>query len=250
MRSQFQTFALSALIFTAVAIVGTPGRASADSGEFDHSAWAGLLKQFVKKGAVSYTKWHADGEARKALDGYLASLASADPKAIASRDARMAFWINAYNACALDAVLDRFPIKSVMDVKGFFKTAHCTVAGKRRSLDDIEKGVLRKKPFGDPRLHFALNCASKSCPPLLSRPWSGKGIGGQLDKATEAFIKSGGARVDGPKLHASKLFEWYAGDFKKTAPSIPAFIGQYLPAAGAQGLTISYDEYDWSLNGR
>ena len=236
-----------------IVFIGTLSLPIADAwaeGGFDHSVWDGLLKKHVRKGEVAYKKWHGDADSRKALDAHLAALASADPKTIAGRNAKMAFWINAYNACVIDMVLKRYPIKSVMDVKGFFKTEGCNVAGSQRSLDGIEKGILRKKPFGDPRLHFALNCASKSCPPLLGRAWTGKGLSGHLDKATAGFIKSGGARVEGGTLHISNLFEWYADDFKKTAPTTHAYIGKYLPAAADASLAIAYDDYDWSLNGR
>lgn len=232
------------------AAAGAGAGAAHGAGGFDHGAWDGLLGKYVRRGAVAYKKWHGASASRGTLDGYLESLATADPKAIPGRDERMAFWINAYNACVIDMVLDRYPLKSVMDVPDFFKIKVCKVAGEIRSLDGIEKGVLRRQPFGDPRLHFALNCASKSCPPLLSKAWTGKGMSRALDKAAKGFItQGGGARVEGGKLHISKLFEWYADDFKKSAPTSHAYIGKYLPAAGDESLPVAYDEYDWSLNG-
>jgi hypothetical protein len=233
-----------------VLMIGPPGAACA-AGQPDHSAWDSLLHKHVSGGEVAYSAWHADAGDRKALAGYLRANEGADPKSIASRDGRMAFWINAYNACVVDRVLERHPLRSVMDMKGFFLAKQCTVAGAKRSLDGIEKGILREKPFADPRLHFALNCASKSCPPLLGRAWTGKGIDKRLHAVTKAFITSGGgARVEGGTLHVSKLFQWYADDFKTVAPTTTAYVGRYLPEARDPALSLAYDEYDWSLNGR
>ena len=167
---------------------------SAGDGGFDHSAWDDLLGRFVRGGAVEYGRWKADAAASAALDAYLASLSSVSLKSLGGRNQRMAFWINAYNACVVDMVLDLMPLRSVMDVEGFFKKKACAVGGAKRSLDDIEKGVLLRAPFGDPRLHFAINCASISCPPLESRAWGSKGLDRRLDRAAGAFIRGGGAR--------------------------------------------------------
>ena len=89
-----------------------------------------------------------------------------------------------------------------------------------------------------------------ACPRLEARAWTGDGLSRRLDKAARAFITGGGARIDGSTLRASKLFEWYADDFKSSAPTVRDFIARYLPAAGRAGLELAFDPYDWALNGR
>jgi len=217
---------------------------------FRHDAWNDLLGRFVKGDSVAYAAWRSDDAARARLDAYLAALATATPSRWRGRNARMALWINAYNACVVARVLADPDLKNVMEAPGFFSTPFCDVAGRRRSLDDIEKGVLRQPALADPRLHFALNCASRSCPRLQPRAWTKDGLPRRLDEAAKAFITGGGARVEGSTLRASKLFEWYADDFKSVAPTVREFIARYLPAAGRGDLKLAFDPYDWALNGR
>ena len=246
MKRRLETPVLLGLL-AALGVGATPVRATA--AVVRSPAWGSLLARFATGGRVDYRGWKADAAALRDLDDYLASLAKARPEAEKDRGARLTFWINAYNACAIRHVLDRYPLKSVMDVKGFFTALTCQVAGESRPLDAIEKAVIRKR-FDEPRVHFALNCASISCPPLQAKPWTTAGLDARLDRAARDFIRSGGARIDGGTLRLSRIFEWYAADFRKGAASVPAWVAKFLPGADGAGLKLAYDEYDWGLNGR
>jgi hypothetical protein len=244
--------------------VGSGARA-ADCGSFDqdHAAWTALLSKYVEKGSVDYTGWKRDG--RPALDAYLASLAGfgADCFARLSREQQMALLINAYNANTVRLILDNLPIESIRKI-GFlpgsaFRRDFITLpaVGKGEiSLDDIEHGTLRKK-YADARIHFALVCAARSCPPLRSEAYRGAELSAQLDDQGRAFLGDASKnRWDAASktLFLSRIFEWFEEDFVKAKGGVTAFVAPYLPgpaakAAVAPGTRVEFLEYDWSLNG-
>lgn len=125
----------------------------------DHSTFDRILKKYVKSGVVNYKGLKAD----KDFPGYLQTISHTKVSGL-SQSEQLSFWINAYNASCLNGVLRRYPIKSVMNDKQFFSKKEHKVAGQTLSLNDVEHGILRKQ-FKEPRIHFAVNCASKSCPP-------------------------------------------------------------------------------------
>jgi hypothetical protein len=216
----------------------------AGEARFDHSALARLLAAHVHDGRVDY---RGLAKSRGDLDAYLAALAQAEPSRLAPKE-QLAFWINAYNACVLDGVLEHFPIRTVTEVPQFFKRARCQVARKRRSLDEIEKDIIRPT-FQEARAHFVLVCAARGCPALRSAPLSGAKLDADLDAAARAYLASpAGCRIEGDVVKLSQIFNWYADDFVKAAGSVPAFVGRYrkLPP----GAHLAYLEYDWALNGR
>jgi len=241
---------LLAVAFVAMPTIGHANGAEAAKAEgFDHTVWDGLLRKHVRGGKVAYGAWKADKASTRALAKHLEAVAAADISKVGGKNDRLAFWINAYNACVVSFVLERHPVRSVMDVKGFFKSLKCRVAGAARTLDGLEKGIIRKR-FKEARVHFALNCASISCPVIAGTAWQGRGLKRRLDKVTRAFVRGGGARIEGTTLKLSRLFEWYADDFKGAAGSPIAFVARHLKGADAPGLTIKYDDYDWGINGR
>ena len=220
----------------------------------DHGIYAVLLNKYVKDGLVDY-RGLKKGEDK--LDQYLKLLEKTDSKKL-SRNEQFAFYVNAYNAWTIKLILSGYPgIKSIKDLGSFFqspwKKKLCRIDGKTLSLDDIEHQILRPR-FQDPRVHFAINCASKSCPPLLSDPYSGSILEIQLDSTVRAFINDPARNYfDGTTLYASKIFKWFAKDFND---DVIGFIRKYADGnlkkrlASKQGtIVINYLDYDWSLNG-
>lgn len=225
------------------------GRAEA----FDHGTYDAILRKHVKGGRVDYHALNA--EARKALGSYLERLGRAE-LAGAGRDEKLAFYLNAYNALVLHAILERYPgITSVMKVPGFFKTTRFRVAGKDLSLDELENKLIRPT-FRDPRVHFALVCGARSCPPLPSRAYLGATVQRQLDELTRAFINSpAGVVVRDGRPRISALFQWYADDFKAQSGTVGKYLAAYHKRHGpllarTKDAELGYLDYDWSLNGK
>ena len=242
----------------AAAILLLAAVASARDPRADYDA---LLRRVVKKDGVVYSVLRKE---RGALDRYVASLADASP---GSTDAgKIAFWVNAYNALTLQQVLDtREPGKpySVQDVDGFWKRRRWSVAGRTVSLDDIEHKILRKE-FSDARIHFAVNCASRSCPPLAPELYRADTLDVVLTQAARAFLNdTAHNEFDSARKEASisRIFDWFKMDFvegvSKPVPGPPRlqqFLAQYAARETLRRRlltgrwTIRFKKYDWSLN--
>ena len=220
-----------------------------------HCIYAQLLRKYVQDGKVDYAGFKKE---EKKLNQYLKVIEKTDSKKL-SRNGQFAFYVNAYNAWTIKLILTGYPrIKSIKDLGSFFqspwKKKYCRIDGKTLTLDDIEHKILRPR-FQDPRVHFAINCASKSCPPLHSDPYSGSILDQQLDSATRLFINDRGRNYfDDKTLYVSKIFKWFAVDFKD---DVIGFFLKYADANLRQALlnkkgkiTIKYLDYDWSLNGK
>jgi len=217
-----------------------------------------LLSQYVKDGQVDYGGFKKN-EAQ--LDTYLEYLAATDPASMAEKD-RFAFYINAYNAYTIKLILKNFedsqPPDSIKDTGSFFtkpwSIEFVKIAGKTYTLDNIEHDILRPT-FKDARVHFAVNCASKGCPPLLSEPYSGAKLDQQLDGATRTFVNNQQEnRLEGTTLYVSSIFKWFKEDFQKNPI---AFFEKYAQgtlkkelAAQKGEIKVKYLDYDWSLNGK
>jgi len=230
----------------------------------DEDAYAKLLRVHVRPGTINgITLNLVDYRAVKADPAYaqaLAALAETRPEALPSEAARLALWTNAYNLLALKAVLDRYPTTSIRDggslLSPIWKKKIGMVGGTAYALDEIEHGILRKT-FRDPRVHFAIVCASLSCPDLRPQPYEAARLEAQLDEQTAAFLsnptKGLQAGSDGKTARVSSIFKWFAGDFA-TAGGVAAFIrSRTEPGLGArlarlEDTGLSYLDYDWSLN--
>ncbi len=228
---------------------------------FDHSKFDTLLKTYVQNDKVNYAALKQD----KRLDEYLQQLSEADPEALPTREEKIAFWINAYNAYTLKLVVDNYPIKSITDlsVLGYlslpfdspWKRKFCKVGGKTYSLDEIEHDILRGK-FGEEQIHFAVNCASESCPVLRSEAYTGAKLGTQLREQAEAFLRDSTRnhiKLEGNTLYLSKIFEWYRSDFESKKGSLLKYIAQFLSGEERERLekgniTIKFLDYNWNLN--
>lgn len=221
----------------------------------DQSIYANLLKKYVHEGKVDYQGFKRE-EAQ--LDRYLQILEKVDPKRL-SRNEQFAFYINAYNAWTIKLILSGYPgIQSIKDLGGFLKSPWekkiCRIDGNVITLDDIEHKILRPR-FKDPRVHFAINCAALSCPPLANEPYLGSTLNRQLDDSARAFINTPEQNyLRGNTLYVSRIFKWFSEDFNN---DIIGFILKYANAdlkknisAEKTNIKIKYLNYDWALNGK
>jgi len=163
---------------------------------------------------------------------------------------QLAFYLNAYDAWILDRILHKYPTGGPLAGNPlFFFTSKIAVAGKSLTFDTLEQKIIRPQ-FKEPRVHFALNCASKSCPPLSSRPFSATDLDGHLDELARAFCNSTRAvqlSADGNTATLSKIFDWYQKDFQ-SAGGVVTFINRYRGKPLPEGIAIRFSSYDWSLN--
>lgn len=188
------------------------------------------------------------------------TLGAAEPEALRERDAQLAFWINAYNIAAIDLVVQRSPRRSIRDLGSLLSPVWdrpaARIGGRELSLGEIEHGILR--PLREPRIHFAIVCASVSCPPLSREPWQRDGLASQLDAAARGFLANPdkGLRVDAEAdtLRLSRIFDWFESDFD-AAGGVLEFALRYAPASAAAWIrahrdTLELDslDYDWELN--
>ncbi len=222
-------------------------KAPAAADKPDHSKFNGLLQKFVTdKGLVKYKDWKGDAASVKALGEYVKWAADVDPSKWGDKD-RLAFFINAYNANTIKAVLDNYPLKSVMDVKGFFDKLTYKVAGEELTLNDLEAKKIRE-PFKEPRIHFVVNCASASCPVIRNQALTAENAEELMEAGTKQYVLQE-TKVKGKTIDTSKIFEWYADDFK-VAGGVNAFLAKYMPdqAKAIKAGTVKAHEYGWTLN--
>lgn len=211
----------------------------------DHSAWDKLLKKHVdKNGLVDYKGFQKD---RAELNAYMTNLSSYDPTNDWSVQELLAYYINLYNVYTVDLILDNYPTKSIQDIKGAFTKGFIPVGSRELSLGGIENGILRK--MDEPRIHFAINCASISCPKLLNEAYTAGKINEQLERVTNEFINSDKNEItpNSPKL--SKIFDFYTKDFKVAGKeNLAGYINQYSDIEINTRAPIVFKEYDWNLN--
>lgn len=240
---------VSFLIVGLALAMAVPAAALADG--FDHSAFDALLKKNVHGDTVDYQGFVGD----KTFTAYVTAIGAQDPEKLGTKEEKLAFWINAYNAHTIASVLAHWPkIKSVQDPYpdfGFFKQKDKLVGGKKVGLNEIENDIVRPT-FKDPRIHAALNCASVSCPPLLNEAFVAKTLDAQLDRVMTAFIRDDARNTitaDGVKL--SQIFNWYKDDFT-AAGGVKAYLAKHLEgdkkAAIEKAEKFDFIEYNWSLN--
>ena len=212
--------------------------------EVSHEPWARLLHQYVdKSGNVNYKGFKQDGAA---LADYLSYLGKHQPAGDAAKEKLLAYYINLYNAATVKLILDNYPVSSIRDLKKPWARKWIKVGDKPHSLQQIEHRILRK--LDEPRIHFAINCASVSCPKLLNVPFEAKKLEQQLEKVSRGFIKDSlKNRISPDKISLSALFKWYKKDFTKNG-SIQEFIAPYTPVPVSPDAEIDYLPYDWSLN--
>lgn len=221
------------------------------SAAVDHAPWDALLKKYVDdNGRVAYRELRAQD--RATLARYLDVLAQARVEGMTENEEK-AFWINAYNAAIVNGVLNGLTAEGVLARQRFFRWYTVRVAGQGRSPDEIEHQILRKK-FSDPRIHFALVCASTSCPKLRREAYVAERLDQQLDEAARAFINDPTRNhIAAQRVALSMIFRWFAEDFVNAAGSVPDFVARFVDAEKRAVLharkdDLAYLEYDWTLN--
>jgi hypothetical protein len=230
--------------------------------DFDHGhpAFAKILAAHVTNGVVDYASLKA---APSELRSYLTALSEVPRGEFDkwSREQRLAFLINLYNAATLQLIVDHYPVPSIRKIgsllKGPWKQEVVGFQGGRITLDRLEHELIRPV-FSEPRIHFALVCAARSCPPLRSEPFVAGRLGAQLDDQARVFLaQSDKNRIDraAKTLWLSPIFDWYGSDFTQDGRSIVDYVADHLPASDASdlkrgGFRVRHTEYDWTLNDR
>jgi len=229
------------------------GAEISDASEVNNTIFAKLLSEHVGDGRVDYDGFKAD---EVKLDQYLEMLARVDPEKL-TRSGRFAFYINLYNAWTIKLILSKYPnLESIKDLGSIFRSPWkkkiVKLNGRVVSLDYIEHGLLRPT-YKDPRIHFAVNCASKSCPQLRNEPYAGETLELQLNDAARAFINDPESNyIDKDTLYVSRIFKWYHEDFRQgVVPFVKSYangpLKEKIEAIEAH-LQVAYLPYDWSLN--
>ena len=247
-------FTLLVLLFSFVALFG----------KNSNEMFTEILSEYVQNGNVNYEELCND----ERLKEYVNKLSQTDPASIESGDAKLAFWINAYNANTLKVVCDHYPVESIKDLnsagvlsnvlnKSIFDKEFIEINGTQMSLNHIENEIIRKQ-FDDPRIHFALVCAAVSCPPLRAEAYDGENLGEQLDEQARVFFSQKDKNyfeVEEKMAHISKILDWYGSDFGNSDKEKLLYISHFLPEEIAAAIKsnpeeweIQYTDYNWDLN--
>lgn len=227
--------------------------------QVSHQGFDQLLKKYVDtNGGVNYQLWHQNSADRAALTQYLEQMSCANPDLPSSRQAVLAYWINAYNAVTIEGILRVFPTTSIRNhtakVVGYniWKDLIFIAGSKRVSLEDIEHKILRK--MNEPRIHFAIVCASIGCPRLLNEAYVANRLEQQLATNTQDFFsRRQNLKVTGNTLRLSEIINWFGSDFGGTQQQQMRTLSPYFPQP-AQALVASgnyrvqFLNYDWNLN--
>ncbi len=223
--------------------------------DHNHSEWNDILKTNTSV-SDKQTSFHYESlkNNQTKFDSYLNSIENLSKKEFKkfSKDEKLAFWINVYNAYTVKLILNNYPLKSIKKIGGWFsspwKIKFIKLFGKKISLDMIEHQIIRKK-FNEPRIHFAVNCASIGCPSLLTEAFVAKNLNEQLDKAAINFLNNPMKNKYDSKtntLFLSKIFDWYGNDFNKKHGSYLEFVKKYIKYP--KDVKQKWLDYNWNLN--
>lgn len=264
-------FIFRIVVLAVLALNGTPSAAQDIAAQFskfdaastktvDHGDWAKLLSAYVSASPdgvnrVNYRGLKAQGQGQ--LRGYLAKLQAVNVSALA-RPEQFAFWVNLYNAATVNVVLERYPVGSIRDIKpsifanGPWGMNVVKVEGIELSLDDIEHKILRPI-WRDPRVHYAVNCASIGCPNLARSAYTGAKLDAMLNAAARDYVNHPrGISAGGGRVRASQIYSWYAEDFGGNAAGVLRHVRRYaqdeLARSLADATAIGSYDYDWRLN--
>lgn len=209
--------------------------------------WNDLLSKYVSsEGFVDYKSFKKE---QKKLHEYIKMLGiqrSLNSFDNLTKKGKLAFWINAYNAMTIDLILRHYPIKSIKDIKNPWEQRHWRLGEKWYNLDEIEHQILRK--MNEPRIHFAIVCASYSCPKLQNKAFKASNLEAQLTNATKEFLSDPERNViSKDELELSKIFQWFAKDFKQNG-SLIDFLNRYSEVEISKNAKRRFKDYSWDLN--
>ncbi|HKK38487.1 MAG TPA: DUF547 domain-containing protein [Cryomorphaceae bacterium] len=250
--TRFLSFLFSILLVAACSGVGD---VQSDSKPVSHSTWDSLLKKHVNdQGMVDYKGFINDSTK---LNRYLDLLENNHPNEKNwTRDERLAYWINAYNAFTIKLVTKHYPVESIKDIGSSINIPFVStpwdikfieIEGKEYDLNNLEHGIIREE-FEEPRIHFALVCAAMSCPKLRNEAYTAEKLDAQLEDEANDFFNSEKNDISADKAELSKLMKWYSGDFEDVAPSVIAYINRYSKTKINEDADIDYKDYSWKLN--
>lgn len=210
----------------------------------DHSSWDTLLKKHVdNNGNVNYKTFMSD---RPALAEYLRDLGANPIASDAPQNERLAYYINLYNAGTVKLILDNYPVKSINDISRAWDKEWITVGDNTYSLGDIEHKILRK--MEEPRIHFAINCASYSCPKLFNEAYTASQMDAQLERAAKGFINDPKRnKITGKLAEISEIFSWFKKDFTQHG-TLTQFLNRYSETVLDKNTKFDYLKYNWNLN--
>jgi hypothetical protein len=256
-------YLMTLVVLVGVVASSTVATAASKSGDvIDHEPFTELLDTYVDdEGQIAYDSWHNDEAAMSRLDTYVAKIADASVDGH-SRDAKLAFYLNAYNALVLNSILEAWPVSSPKDIDGFFEAKTHRIADDRMTLDHLEHKLIRPE-FDEPRIHFVVVCAAASCPRLRQEALTADSLERQLESATREFVSSA-TRLEStageegqeprPVVVTSKLFDWFDTDFRQAKGSVRAYLSAYVTdevqSALQNDADITFRSYDWSINGQ
>lgn len=226
----------------------------ATSKKVDHSAWTKLLKKHVRQdGFVNYQSLLED---KPKLNAYTQDLSENPPAEGWTDSEKIAYWINVYNAFTVKLIVDNYPLESIKDLnptlsvpllRTVWTQKWFQIGGKDFSLDQVEHKILRKD-FEEPRIHFAVNCASVSCPILRQEAYTADRLDQQLDEQARVFINDERRnRIEQNEVEISKIFSWFTGDFTN-GQALIAFLNQYSETMIDEDAKVTYMDYEWGLN--
>ena len=243
-----KTFNLNTLLFLLLLVITINGQT--------HKIFTEILQKYVIDGLVNYKELKTDQN----FDKYLSQLFSTDPSQLTEKE-ELAFWINAYNVFTIKVILDSYPVKSINDIKFGEKSVwdkdFISINKKKYSLNDIEHKILRVK-FKEPRIHFAIVCASVSCPALRNNAYEADKLDRQLQEQAVEFLRDNERNsfdIKNKEADLSKIFDWFGEDFGKSDEEILEYVSTFLSGDVREDInqnlnswSISYKKYDWNLN--
>ncbi|MFB6357179.1 MAG: DUF547 domain-containing protein [bacterium] len=239
---------IGSLLFT----VAWPGWA------IEHEKYATVLQRHVVGGYFDYKEFMGNDDSREKLHQYLSNMSTISPQSLSDKE-QLSYWMNLYNASTIRLIENNYPVDSIRDLDGWVTTAFqkefIEVGKKTYTLDNVEHDIIRER-FDEPRIHFALVCAAKSCPPLRHEPYVADKLDTQLRHQTNVFLSSDknrfSIRENTLYMKVSNILNWYGEDFGGEK-GVAKFIGKYRPGQVGkyvvnENYTIQYQDYNWSLN--
>jgi len=241
-----------AAIFLILSAVVNAANANAIASDVLHQPFDAVLKAHVDNGRVNYAGIQQDSR----FTDYITYLEQAKPRQLKTNNEQLAFWINAYNALSIKGIIDGKSPKSLLGRYKFFISTKYLLAGEMTSLDDLEKKIII--PYKEPLIHFAIVCASASCPKLLSTVYTAENLQQQMLMNAKSFVSDFNKNqldVDAKKIRLSKIFKWFKDDFSEKSGSVQQYIADLVqdPELADKlrndSFKVKYLSYDWSLNG-